>query len=102
MDDDTLADIVKAAFIAGVTAEAKRQAKKGGKKVVQAAVAAPVAAAKTVKKKRTRKKSRYNMEYSKNFKAVESKYKTKSGSWKKDGFKRAQKEAHKLTKKEMK
>ena len=102
MDEDTLADIVKAAFIAGVTAEAKRQAKKGGKKVVQAAVAAPVAAAKTVKKKKARKKSRYNMEYSKNFKAVQGKYKTKSGSWKKNGFKNAQKEAHKLTKRSMK
>ena len=102
MDEDTLADIVKAAFIAGVTAEAKRQAKKGGKKVVQAAVAAPIAAAKSTSKRRKRKKSRYNTAYAKNFKKVQGKHKTNSGSWKKDGFKRAQKEAHRLTKKEMK
>ena len=30
------------------------------------------------------------------------KYKKKDGSWKKDGFKRAQAEAHRMTKKEMK
>ena len=54
------------------------------------------------KKRKSRKKSKYNIEYSKNFKAVQNKYKTKSGSWKKDGFKKAQKEAHKLTKRSMK
>lgn len=49
-----------------------------------------------------RKPSLYRKKYGENFKKVAPKYKTKSGSWKKDGFKRAQKEAHKLTKKGMK
>ena len=50
----------------------------------------------TQKKKRKTKKQR---NYSKAFKKVQSKYKLKSGKWKKDGFKRAVKEAHKLAKK---
>jgi hypothetical protein len=39
------------------------------------------------------------LNYSKAFKKVQSKYKLKSGKWKKGGFKRAVKEAHKLAKK---
>lgn len=46
------------------------------------------------KEKRTRRPNAYNAKYSKAFKSVQGKYKTKSGSWKKDGFKRAQKAAH--------
>lgn len=49
-----------------------------------------------------RKVSAYQKAYGKNFKKVSPKYKKKNGSWKQDGFKNAQKEAHKLTKKEMK
>ena len=49
------------------------------------------------KTKKPRKPSAYNMKYGKNFKKVAGKYKTKSGSWMKNGFKRAQKEAHRLT-----
>jgi len=45
-------------------------------------------------KKRARKPNAYNAKYSKAFKSIQGKYKTKSGSWKKDGFKRAQKAAH--------
>ena len=48
--------------------------------------------------KAKRKPSAYNAKYSKAFKKVSPKYKTKSGSWKKDGFKRAQKAAHKMAK----
>lgn len=51
------------------------------------------------KKNKPRKVSEYAVRYGKNFKKVQSKYKKKDGSWKKDGFKKAQKEAHKLTKK---
>lgn len=54
------------------------------------------------KKNKPRKVSEYSKTYAKKFKKVQSKYKKKNGSWKKDGFKKAQKEAHKLTKKEMK
>ena len=44
--------------------------------------------------KPARKPNAYNAKYSKAFKSIQGKYKTKSGSWKKDGFKRAQKAAH--------
>ena len=53
-------------------------------------------------KSKKRKKSKYHTAYAKHFDKVKSKYKMKSGKWKKDGFKRAVKEAHKLTKKGMK
>ena len=46
-----------------------------------------------------RKPNAYNAKYSKAFKKVQGKYKKKNGSWVKDGFKKAQKAAHKLAKK---
>ena len=55
-----------------------------------------------VAKKTVRKVSAYQKAYGKNFKKVAPKYKKKGGGWKKDGFKRAQAEAHKLTRKEIK
>lgn len=45
-----------------------------------------------------RKASKYSKKYGRAFKKVASKYKTKSGSWKKNGFRNAQKAAHKLAK----
>lgn len=45
-----------------------------------------------------RKPSAYNRRFSKAFKKVESKYKKKSGGWKKNGFKSAQREAHRIAK----
>ena len=45
-----------------------------------------------------RKASAYSIKYGKAFKRVAGKYKLKSGKWAKDGFKRAQKAAHKLAK----
>ncbi len=53
-------------------------------------------------KPKRKRKSPYKAAYSKHFDKVKSKYKTKAGKWKKDGFKRAVKEAHRLTKKGMK
>ena len=50
-------------------------------------------------KKVKRKASAYSIKYGKAFKRVAGKYKLKSGAWAKNGFKRAQKEAHKLAKK---
>ena len=44
-------------------------------------------------------KRKKNTKYSKAVKKVESKYKLKYGKWKKNGFARAVKEAHKLAKK---
>ena len=46
-----------------------------------------------------RKASAYSKKYGRAFKQVQGKYKTKSGSWAKNGFKRAQKAAHALAKK---
>ena len=45
-----------------------------------------------------RKASAYSKKYGRAFKKVAHKYKLKSGKWAKNGFKRAQKEAHKLAK----
>lgn len=65
----------------------------------EAVLSTPV---KTSKAKGTRKPSKYNLAYSKHFEKVKGNYKLKSGKWAKDGFKRAVKKAHALTKKEMK
>ncbi len=46
-----------------------------------------------------RKASDYSKRYGRNFKRIAGKYKLKSGAWAKNGFKRAQREAHRLTKK---
>ena len=51
------------------------------------------------KSKPKRKASAYSKKYGKAFKKVASKHKKKNGGWKTGGFKRAQKEAHKLAKK---
>ena len=60
-------------------------------------LAAP--AEKKVVRKVKRTASDYSKRYGRNFKRVAGKYKLKSGAWAKNGFKRAQKEAHRLTKK---
>ena len=46
-----------------------------------------------------RKASAYSKRYGKAFKKVQGQYKLKSGAWKKNGFKNAQKAAHALSKK---
>lgn len=43
-----------------------------------------------------RKASAYAKRYGRAFKKVAKKYKKKSGGWMKDGFRRAQREAHKI------
>ena len=48
------------------------------------------------KKKRS---TAYQRAYKKNFKKVAPRFKLKSGKWKKNGFKSAVKEAHKMSKK---
>jgi len=49
--------------------------------------------------KAKKKVSAYNRKYKKAFKKVSGKYRSKSGKWMKNGFKRAVKEAHKVAKK---
>ena len=51
-----------------------------------------------LEKKVKRKASAYSIKYGKAFKKIAKKYKLKSGGWAKNGFKRAQKEAHKVAK----
>ena len=46
--------------------------------------------------KSPRKPSAYNKRFAKAFKKVQGKYKKKNGGWMKDGFKRAQREAHRI------
>jgi hypothetical protein len=63
-------------------------------------VAKPVSRlAEPTEKKIKRKASDYSKRYGRNFKRIAGKYKLKSGAWAKNGFKRAQREAHRLTKK---
>jgi hypothetical protein len=46
-----------------------------------------------------KKMSAYTRRYKANFKKIEDNYKLKSGKWMKNGFKRAVKEAHRLSEK---
>ena len=57
-----------------------------------------LAATPKLKAKKKRKTSAYSKKYGRAFKKLQSKYKTKAGKWKKDGFKRCQKAAHALAK----
>ena len=52
-----------------------------------------------IEKKIKRKASDYSKRYGRNFRRIANKYKLKSGAWAKNGFKRAQREAHRLTRK---
>lgn len=51
---------------------------------------------KNTMKRAKKKKTAYQKRYSRSFEKVKNKYKLKSGKWKKDGFKKAVKEAHRL------
>ena len=74
---------LRALFAHEFIKESKRQAKSAGKSVA---------------KKTARKVSAYSKKYGRAFKQLQSKYKTKAGKWKQDGFKRCQKAAHVLAK----
>lgn len=50
--------------------------------------------------KKKRKASAYSKRYGAAFRRLAPKYKNKRGGWKKDGFKRAQKAAHKEARRE--
>ena len=50
-------------------------------------------------KPKQKRKTAYQRRYQKNFRAIQADYKLKNGNWKKNGFKRAVKEAHRLSKK---
>jgi len=61
--------------------------------------AAPKKVIQKTETKSKRKPSAYAKRYGKAFKRLAAKNKTKAGKWKKDGFKRTQKAAHKAVKK---
>jgi hypothetical protein len=101
-----LAEIIAAAFMAGVKQQAKAEGKKAGKKTVKYVVddlpgdiVEGGRIAIRTEKKVVRKASAYSKKYGRAFKKVAKKYKKKDGGWKKDGFKRAQKAAHVAAKK---
>lgn len=64
---------------------------------VQAFVEGSATGAVEAGKAKKRKTSAYAREYKRAFKRTAPKYKLKNGSWKKDGFKRAVREAHRIT-----
>lgn len=66
--------------------------------LAEAAMPYVAAAEDKVKKTVKRKASAYSKRYGRAFRRVASKYKTKSGKWMKNGFARAQKEAHRIAK----
>ncbi len=68
--------------------ELLEQIAKGGKKVVSGGRQMKRAVSKS------RKASAYSKRYGAAFKRLQKQYKTKSGSWRKGGFKRCQKAAH--------
>lgn len=104
MADESLQDIILAAFLAGVKAgvveegvpAAKKHGKQVGKRIVRGRSKGDVLG------KARRKVSAYQIAYGKNFKKIAPGNKKKNGSWKKDGFKRTQKAAHAATRQEMK
>jgi hypothetical protein len=101
MADDIDAEAIIRAFLLGVARGAAEQfpsPEQAGKSVGRRVTRGRSKGTKSP----MRKISKYQKTYGANFKKVAPKYKTKGGSWKKDGFKRAQKEAHRLTRKEMK
>jgi len=68
-----------------------------GHSLAKSSSSSKVTPVKTVPK-RKRAPSAYSLKYGRAFKSVQKQHKKKNGQWKKDGFKRAQKAAHKKAK----
>jgi len=104
--DESLQDVILAAFLAGVKAgameEAKPIAERTGRHVGKRLVRGRAKDTGALQKRAKRRVSAYSKAYGKNFKRIAPKNQKKDGSWKKDGFKKTQKAAHAATKKEMK
>lgn len=58
---------------------------------------APAAAQPMAPSRKPKRTTAYQRKYKSNFKKISSRYKLKSGKWKKNGFKNAVKEAHRLS-----
>lgn len=66
--------------------------------VVSALMPAVAAGEEIVKAKAKRKVSAYSRRYGRAFKKVAKRYQKKGGGWMKNGFQRAQREAHRIAK----
>lgn len=53
----------------------------------------------TTPQPKKRKTTAYQRRYKRNFRSIQDRYKKQNGEWKKNGFKSAVKEAHRLSKK---
>lgn len=100
-DEDSMAEEIIRAFLLGVARGAAEQfptAEQAGESIGRRVTRGR---SRGDPLKRTRRLSKYQRTYKKNLKSIEPKYKLKNGSWKKDGFQRAVKEAHAMTRKEL-
>lgn len=92
-----LCDVMEEALISrGIAPELARQL---AMRACEPLVGRAISGAKKTAKKTARKTSAYARKYKKAFAKVSNKFKLKNGSWRKGGFDRAVKEAHKLAKK---
>ena len=82
--------------------ELQERAKQDQKMVLDAVEESTLALGGVQKAPVRKRKRRKNTAYAKAFKKVQSKYKLKSGKWKKGGFGRAVREAHKIAKRSRK
>ena len=91
-----LCDVMEEALISrGIAPELARQL---AMRACEPVVGKAISGAKKTAKKAVRK-TKKQLNYSKAFQKVQKKYKTAKGKWKKGGFAKAVKEAHKLAKK---
>ncbi len=104
-EDQAIAAIDAAESMALANVELIRQMKKILPKpldsLIEVAVATNTAGIETVaavERKTVRKASAYSKKYGRAFKKVAARFKKKGGGWKKNGFKNAQKAAHKEAK----
>ena len=104
-EEQAIATIDAAESMALANVELLRQMKKilpkpldGLVEVAVATNSSGIRAVASVEKKTVRKASAYSKKYGRAFKKVAPRFKKKSGGWKKNGFKNAQKAAHKQAK----
>ena len=100
-DDENMAEEIIRAFLLGVARGAAEQfptAEQAGESIGRRVTRGR---SKGDPLDRPKRLSKYQRTYKKNLKKVEPKYKLKNGSWKKNGFQRAVKEAHAMTRKDL-
>lgn len=101
VDNDSMAEEIIRAFLAGVARGAAEQfptAEQAGESIGRRVTRGRSKGDPFEKPKRL---SKYRRTYKKNLNKIGPKYKLKNGSWKKNGFQRAVKEAHAMTRKDL-